>query len=264
MAIETGREGRLLRITLNRPEKRNALNLAMCREISGALSEANGDPGIGAVLISGAGKAYCAGMDLSEAPDVDGPILAEAHERLFTFHEWMDKPVVAAVHGVALGGGTGLAANAHILIASEDAVFGLPEVRLGLWPVLIFPAIASAMGERRAVELSVSARNFSAREAATFGLVSEVVSAERLEARAVEVATGLAQNSADAIRAGLAYVRAIRGKSLSAALAVGRVAREELMQQPDFDEGVRAFREKRAAVWPSHLREKAGGDGGER
>lgn len=253
MAIETQRDGRLMRITLNRPEKRNALNVEMCREIIAALNEANGDHGVGAVLLMGAGKAFCAGMDLSEALNVDHESLAQAHDRLFTIYEWAAKPVIAAVHGPAIAGGTGLAANAHIVIASEDAVFGLTEVRLGLWPVLIFPAIVRAVGERRAMELSLTARTFNAREAESYGLVSEVVSADRLANRATEVALAIANSSSTALRAGLEYVGQIRGKSNLEALKIGRVVRDEIMQDLDFAEGVKSFHEKRAPVWPSNL-----------
>lgn len=252
MPIETRREGRLLRLILNRPEKRNALDLEMCRSVEAALSDANADPGVGAVLVSAAGKAFCAGMDLAEAPDVDRDALAAVHQRLFSFHHWMDKPVVAAVHGAALAGGTGLAANAHVLVASDDALFGLTEVRLGLWPVLIFPAVAAAVGERRALELALSARTFGARAAEVYGLVSEVVEPAGLTARASEIAAGLADSSAAAIQAGLQYVRAIRGKPADEALAIGRGARGEIMRHPDFTEGILAFHEKRPPVWPSH------------
>jgi enoyl-CoA hydratase/carnithine racemase len=252
MPIELAREGRLLRLTLNRPEKRNALNLETCREITAAIMDASGDPAVGAILLSGAGKAFSAGMDLTEAPDVDAEELAEAHDRLFTIYEWVDKPVVAAVQGAAIAGGTGLAVNAHIVIAAEDAVFGLTEVRLGLWPVLIFPAIAAAVGERRAMELALSGRTFGAHEAASYGLVNEVVPLDGLVARSLEVATSLANSSGAAIGAGLAYVRAIRGKPSAEALAIGRVARERIMRHEDFAEGIRAFRGKRAALWPSH------------
>jgi enoyl-CoA hydratase/carnithine racemase len=252
MPIELERDRRLLRLTLNRPEKRNALNLETCREITAAIVEANRDPAVGAILLSGAGKAFCAGMDLTEAPDVDADELAEAHDRLFTIYEWVDKPVVAAVQGAAIAGGTGLAANAHIVIAAEDAIFGLTEVRLGLWPVLIFPSITAAAGERRAMELALSGRTFGAQEAVAYGLVSEVVALDCLAARAAEVATAIANASASAIGAGLAYVRAIRGKPSAEALAIGRVAREQIMRHEDFAEGIRAFRGKRAPVWPSH------------
>lgn len=252
MSIDVQRDGRLLRLTLNRPEKRNALNVETCRAIVAAVREADEDAGIGATLICGAGKAFCAGMDLAEVRDVDGPELADAHEPLFTLAERARKPVIAAVHGPAIAGGTGLAANAHIAIASEDATFGMTEIRLGLWPVLIFPAIAAAVGERTAVELSLSGRIFGAAEAKDLGLVSEVVPRDRLESRASEVALAIANSSTTTVVAGMKYVRAIRGKSAKEALAVGRLVRDGIMATEDFAEGLRAYHEKRAPRWPSH------------
>jgi len=252
MSIETRLEGRLLRLTLNRPEKRNALDLATCTEITAALEEADRDPKIGAVLLAGAGKSFCAGMDLSEAPHADRTALADAHDKLFTIYDWVEKPLIAAVQGWAIAGGTGLAANAHILIASEEAQFGLTEVKLGLWPVLIYPSIVRAVGERRALELSLSGRFFSARDAEWYGLVNEVVTVDRLMDRALEIAGEIANSSGAAVRLGLDYVRRIRGKSQYEALEIGRGVRDEIMLHPDFAEGVASFREKRAPVWPSH------------
>ncbi len=251
MSIELTRNGRLLRLTLNRPEKRNALDLATCRAIATALAEAGDDATVGAILIASNGPAFCAGMDLSEAGNVDPNALAEAHDRLFTFREWVKKPVVAAVSGAALAGGTGLVANAHIVIAADSASFGLTEVRIGLWPVLIFPAMVAALGERRAIELALTGRVFSAPDALRYGLATEVIAPHLLDARAAELASSLAGASASAVQSGLAYAREIRGKSTASALEYGRLVRTQMMQDPDFLEGARAFREKRPPAWPS-------------
>jgi enoyl-CoA hydratase/carnithine racemase len=256
MSIETVHDGRLLRIILNRPEKRNALNVKTCREVVEALRHADENPAIGATLLSGAGKAFCAGMDLTEARDIDRQTLAEAQEPLFTFGDHVRKPVIAAVQGPAIAGGTALVANAHIAIASDDATFGLTEIRLGLWPVLIFPSITGAVGERRALELSLTGRVFKAAEAQEYGLVHEVVPRERLEARAMEIALGVADSSSPVILAGLQYVRAIRGKNVGEAMQIGRKVRDEIMQTEDFAEGLRAFAERRPPVWPSRSPER--------
>ncbi|WP_180538701.1 enoyl-CoA hydratase/isomerase family protein [Nevskia soli] len=254
MSIEVQLHNRVLRVKLNRPEKRNALNLATCRALNQAILDANRNPAVGAVLITGAGPAFCSGMDLREAEHAGHTALADAHDRLFTIREWAEKPVIQAVHGPAIAGGTGLAANAHVLFAAEDASFGLTEIRLGLWPVLIFPAMIAAVGERRAVELALSGRIFSAEDAHEYGLVSEIVPQDELQSRALAFAEMVAGSSAMALRSGLDYVRRIRGKPLGEALEIGRTMRDELMRHGDFAEGVRAWKEKTKPDWPS-LRE---------
>src|SRR5438309_452356 len=117
--LQISKEGRLLRLALNRPEKRNALNAALCRDLTAALAEAQHDAEIGAILLTGNGKGFSAGMDLDEALSQEPAVLADLHDRLFTAFVWLDKPLIAAVHGTALAGGTGLVANAHISIAAE-------------------------------------------------------------------------------------------------------------------------------------------------
>ncbi len=152
MSVEISQLERVRRIALNRPEKRNALHLELCRELVAAFDAADADPHTGAVLLCANGKTFCAGMDLREAATSDPHALSETHEQLFTTHARFTKPIVAAVQGAALAGGAGLVANAHIAVAAEDATFGLTEIRIGLWPFLIFRSVTLAIGERRAVD----------------------------------------------------------------------------------------------------------------
>jgi enoyl-CoA hydratase/carnithine racemase len=208
--IEVSRESNLLRIALNRPEKRNALNIALCRQLIDALESANEDPEIRAILLSGNGKAFCAGMDLNEVTIAAD----ELHDRLFTAFAWLKKPLIADVRGAAIAGGTGLVANAHVVFASDEAFFGLTEIRIGLWPFLVFRAMVHAIGERRTVELSLSGRTFSAREAEAFGLVHYVGGDAESMARKLA--------DAEAAVTGLTCLQESRGLDLAEA---GRVAR---------------------------------------
>lgn len=251
--LEVRKENRVLRVALDRPEKRNALSLALCRELVSTLESADADPSIGAILLSGNGKAFCAGMDLSEARELDRATLDEVHEQLFTIGFRIRKPIVAGVHGPALGGGTGLAANAHILVASEDAAFGLTEIRVGLWPILIFRMVAAAVGERRATELALTGRTFTGHEALALGLVHEV--SQCPVARAAEIALQISQSSADAIRSGMEYRIRTRDTSWDEAGVIGREIRHNAMASGDFAEGVRAFLEKTNPIWPSLKKE---------
>lgn len=257
--LESQRNGRVIRLVLNRPEKRNALNFALCRELVDAIGHANRDLEIGCIVLAGAGECFSAGMDIGEAQDLRPETLGNVHEQLFTLAARLSKPLVGEVQGPAYGGGVGLVANCHIVLASEAARFGLTEIRLGLWPFLVFRAVSVALGERRAVELALTGRLFDAAEAKQMGLVQEI--AQDLPSRTMEVAQQLAGASPSAIRSGLSFVQEVRGKDWEMAGLIARRVREEVFQTGDFQEGVRAFREKRKPSWPS-LEQNAGGSPG--
>ena len=143
---------RVLHLTLNRPTKRNALTMQMCKDIVAAVKSAESRNDIGCTLISANGSVFCAGMDLTEEPPVDE--LLKVHEELFTLGANARKPIVIGVNGAALAGGLGLVAQGHVVLASPNAVFGLPEVRIGFWPFVVYRAVESALGKRRTLELS--------------------------------------------------------------------------------------------------------------
>jgi enoyl-CoA hydratase/carnithine racemase len=249
--IQTSQEGRLLRVLLNRPEKRNALNLEFCHRLVQTLDHADADPRIGAILLEAAGTAFCAGMDLTEACTASPSEINRVQEQLFSFGARLGSPIVAAVQGPAIAGGTGVVANCHIAIAAEEATFGLTEVRIGLWPFLIHRPMTLAVGERRAIELALTGRVFGAAEAKEYGLVHEVVSAGRVRERALEVARGLASACPIAIRSGLMFTKEVRGKDQRQANDLARDLRTQIWKSGDFREGLAAFHEKRDPRWPS-------------
>jgi enoyl-CoA hydratase/carnithine racemase len=238
-----------MRLTLARPERRNALNGELCHSLVDTLEAAGRDPSVGAILMTGNGKSFCAGMDLHEAAGgITGQINA-AHERLFTVGARLTKPLVAAVDGAALGGGAGLVANCHIVIAGGNATFGLTEIRLGLWPFLVYRAVAAALGERRALELALTGRIFGAEEARDIGLVHEI--APDAEKRGLEVAESVAGFSPTAIQLGMNFVQEVRDEDSATSGQIARRMREQVFAGADFQEGVKAFREKRLPRWPS-------------
>jgi enoyl-CoA hydratase/carnithine racemase len=243
------RHGRTLRLTLNRPQKRNALDAELCTSLADAIESAAADPKIGAILLAAAGPAFSAGMDLAEAQSAPPDALADVHERLFTVGARVSTPLVGLVTGSALGGGVGLVANCHIVVAGENATFGLTEIRLGLWPFLIFRSVANAVGERHAVELALTGRIFDAQEAQMLDLVHKI--AQKPEEAALHLAGQLADASPAAIRLGLQFVNQSRETNLEESLSIGRRFRAKLMAGEDFREGLAAFRDKRTPHWPS-------------
>ncbi len=249
MEILVQDDGRVRHLVLNRPAKRNALTLQMCRDIVATVRAAESCNDIGCTLISANGRVFCAGMDLGEDPPVEE--LAEAHEQLFTQGAKAVKPIVVAVNGAALAGGFGLAVQGHIIFASETASFGLPEVRIGFWPFVVYRAVEAALGKRRALAVSLMGIPFSAHEALAWGFVQELHSNEGLVPAAMKVARQLAGASPLAVSLGLQYVRETEGKTAQEAGEIAAVLRKKLMASDDFKEGTAAFKEKREPRWPS-------------
>jgi len=237
--IDVTQDGRVVRIALNRPEKRNALNIDLCRILFQTFDHADSDDSVGAIVVTGNGPVFCAGMDLKESLEADQEQLVAVHDRLFTTINRIRKPVVAAVHGAALAAGVGLAANAHIVVAHPATRFALTEIRIGLWPLMIFRSIVLAVGERRATELSLTGRDFTAAEALQYGLVTEL--SDDPAQRAGEIAGKLSSFSPDAIAGGLDYVHDTRGLEWEHAGKIGREIRDRLIQSDNYRETVRAF-----------------------
>lgn len=251
MSLEINREGRVLRLTLSRPEKRNALSVELCTQLADAFDSAQSDSGVGAILIDAQGNVFCAGMDLDEVLDADAAERTAIHEKIFTIGARSLKPIIAAVQGPALGGGAGIVANAHVVVAAQGTSFGLTEIRIAMWPFVIFRAIVDAMGERRAMELSLTGRIFSAPDAQQYGLVHEIAPAFELDDRATAIATQIAESSAEAVRNGLEFVHGTRNMTADEAGQTARALRARAFCSADFREGVMAFREKRKPRWPS-------------
>lgn len=242
---------RVLHLTLNRPDKRNALTSKMCAGIVKAIHSVQKRPDIGAILIGAAGQVFCAGMDLDEASEMHEDELADVHEHLFTIGANSSKPIVVCVNGPALGGGLGLVAQGHVVVAAEGSVFGLPEIRVGLWPFLVYRAVEAALGPRRTLELSLTGRMFHANDALQWGMVHHICPPAETADRAKAVARELAKASPAAIAAGMQYFHGSRGKTSKEAGELAKSLRNELMQSGDFREGYDAFKHKREPRWPS-------------
>ncbi len=251
MDLVVNQKWRILQVTLNRPAKRNALNAEMCSGIVAAVRSAQERREIGAILITANGPVFCAGMDLDEAAAAQEDELAEIHEQLFSLGASSMKPIVVCVNGPALGGGLGLMAQGHAVLASQGAAFSLPEIRIGLWPFLVYRSIESAIGVRRTLELSLTGRVFHAQEALQWGLVHQVCHGGEVCERAQAQARELAKASPAAVAAGMQYFHQSRGKSWDEAGEIASRLRGDIMRSADFQEGYEAFKHKREPRWPS-------------
>jgi len=191
VTIRVEQDGRLRRIMLAAPEKRNLLDASMSQDLLRELRAAAADETVGAILLEAEGPAFCTGIDL------------EAGEDLFTIGKRISKPLIAAVKGFAVSGGVALLANAHVVVAAQGSSFGLTDIREGLWNEPVYRAVADAIGERRSRELSLTGRIFSTPDALAWGLVHTVAPAFELDDRASEIATALANADRSAVRAAL-------------------------------------------------------------
>lgn len=200
--VRLEKEGTIATVTLNRPEKRNALSIAFRNEIEACLGELEADDGVKVVIITGSGSAFCAGFDLSEM-NFDDP----EHTRRFTesshrYHSRMmrfEKPLIAAVNGPALGGGLDLAVLCDIRIASEEATFGHPEIKFG--SVVLFNALADIISGGFARQLCFTGEIINATDALRIGLVNQVVAAPSLMKTAKQVAKTIAEAPLGALEA---------------------------------------------------------------
>jgi methylglutaconyl-CoA hydratase len=177
-------DGAVARITLNRPEKRNALNDAVIAGLKDGLKKAAGDERVRAIVISGAGKDFCSGADLSALQKIAGASVAENSEdarallELFHLIRQVPVPVIAAVMGRALAGGCGLATACDLVLASTSARFGYPEVKIGFVPAMVMAILRRNVSEKRAFELVTRGEEISAQQAREVGLVNQVFSDE--------------------------------------------------------------------------------------
>lgn len=246
--------GQLATLTLNRPDKRNAINSRMVSEMQSALDEIeNGHSRV--AIITGAGKSFCAGMDLEMLSDIasqssaenmdDSRRMGKMFRRIWSF----SKPLIAAVNGAALAGGCGIATLCDFTLAVPEAKFGYTEVKIGFLPAIVSVFLSRQIGEKRCRDLLLTGRLVEASEAKELGLVNEIVSSERLMDRAHELAADLLAASPSSITRAkhLLVSAAAAGVDHDLERAVLESARVRCT--PDFKEGLAAFLEKRKPIW---------------
>src|SRR3982750_3055432 len=192
-------------LTLNRPEKRNALNDELIAGLKAALREADRDGELRCVVVRGAGKDFCSGADLTSIQKIakatydDNVEDARGLAELFELIREVRLPVIAAVHGRALAGGCGLATACDLVIATRSARFGYPEVKIGFVPAMVAAILRRNLGEKKSFELLTLGAEFSAEEAAAIGLVNAVLDDEAFDVAAIEYATRYTKVSGSAV-----------------------------------------------------------------
>jgi methylglutaconyl-CoA hydratase len=244
-------------LTLNRPDRRNALTPGMQNELIAALEDAAASSTTRLVILTGAGEAFCAGLDLSELQAMASKTAFEAADdahrisRMFRTLFELPLPTIAQVNGYALAGGTGLATLCDFTIATPNTKFGYTEAKIGFVPALVSAYLVLQIGGKRARDLLLTGRLFSADEALTFGLINEVVPAAEIAARVQTLAATLLANSPSSLRATKLLLAAQNRAWLDTALELSIEANAQSRQTQDFHEGIAAFLEKRKPVWSS-------------
>ncbi len=239
-------------VTLDNPQRKNAMGPAMVNELLYALDDAKEDPAVRVVVITGAGEAFCAGGDLKQmSGGGDGPALEPKgdYADLLLRFTTLGKPTVARVNGVAMGGGLGLVASCDFAIAARSATLGTPEVKRGLFPMMIMAVLARLVSRRRLLEMMLLGDKLSADEAARLELVNRAVDDDALDAEVDALVARLAAQSPTAMRRGLAAYHRQADLALAESVPWLQTQLFELLGTEDAREGLRAFFEKRAPEW---------------
>ena len=243
-------------ITLSRPDKRNAISFQLVDELMAALDEIERSQSQ-VVILTGAGKAFCAGMDLDELKGLlgkthddnvkDSARMARVFRRLYEF----PKPTIAAVNGAAIAGGTGLATMCDFTLAVPEAMFGYTEVKIGFVPAIVSSILVWQVGHKIARDLLLTGRLFDAAEAHRYGLVNEVVPPERLLEHAHGLAAQILENSPSSVRATKKLINGFIASQLDQQIADAIKDNARIRTTADFREGITSFLEKRKPRWVS-------------
>jgi methylglutaconyl-CoA hydratase len=241
-------------ITLNRPDRRNAISYELIDDLISALKQGE-NSAAQVIVLTGTGNAFCSGMDLDNLKQLSGRtheqnlIDSETMAMLFRSLYAFPKPTIAAVNGPAIAGGTGLATLCDFTLASPEAKFGYTEVRIGFVPAIVSSFLIANIGEKRARELLLTGRVFGAEEALKLGLVNEIVAPERLLPRAYELAKQLMENSPASLQATKKLLSGYTREQLDRQVTQAVQANAAIRQTADFKEGITAFLEKRKPTW---------------
>jgi enoyl-CoA hydratase len=253
-------DGAVLTLILNRPDRRNAMTWEIIQGLRHRVAQARADPSVRVVVLTGAGdQAFCAGADLSGMAPTDPGGPTDEYDRHHRARGWLaelfedlwhlGKPTIARVQGWAMAGGFGLALACDMVIASERARFGAPELNVGLWPYMVTVPLLRSMPPKKALELMLTSRVVEAEEAARIGFVTEVVPHARLDAEVAAMAAVLASKPPGVMRMGRESFYAVLDSAATEALPYLHAMLTVTSQTAEAAEGIAAFIEKRAPSW---------------
>ena len=250
------RHGHIARVTLNRPDVRNAFNAELIAELTGAFTTLGQDASLRAIVLAAEGKAFCAGADLNWMKAMAGYSWEENHADATRLADMLwaiyacPVPVIARVQGDVYAGGVGLVACADIVVAVDSAGFCLSEAKLGLLPATIGPYVVKALGEQASRRYFITAERFSAAQAHRLGLVHEVVAAEALDAQVDELTAALTANGPAAVRACKQLVKDVASREITPALRDDTARRiADIRASAEGREGVQSFLNKTRPGW---------------
>jgi methylglutaconyl-CoA hydratase len=258
MSLLVQQDGPVVRVTLNRPEVRNAFDEDLIAELTRWAESVRADAPARVAVLSGAGKVFCAGADVTWMSKMvaytreENVRDARAMANMFEALDRLPIPLIGRVHGAALGGGIGLAAVCDIVVAAEDAIFGFTEVKLGILPAVISPYSLAKIGRSAARELFLTGARFSAARAREIGLVHAVADASEIDRVVAKYVNDLVTSAPQAVAAAkalIAEVSTARTPAAATELTIDAIAERRV--SPEGQEGLRAFLEKRSPSWQS-------------
>jgi len=243
-------EGHVVTLTFNRPEKKNPLSQELVNELLWAFDDTEEADDVRVIVLTGAGNAFSAGADLKGMSSDRGKLekKGEFDDLLLRFGK-LEKPIIARVPGYVMGGAMGIVACCHFVVACESAILGTPEIKRGLFPMMIMAVLQRVIQPRELLELMLLGEKISAARAKEIGLVTEVVPDDQLDSRVAELATQLAKQSPTAMRMGLHAYNEQRRMPLEKALPYLREQLYALLSTEDAKEGLAAFFQKREPEW---------------
>ena len=247
--------GHVFQITLNRPEKRNAFTPTMAEEITFALAYAHYNPEIRCVIVRAEGPVFCAGADLAAFHDpvvnIQNKTLPKirAEVRLGDAFSQLLKPSIAQIEGPVLAGGFLIICGCTIVLSVSEATFGLPEVKRGVWPMQVMASLLPVMPQRKILEMAVTGKNYTAKEACQMGLVSQVFEKDQIGKEVEDLAKIICSNAPQAIKSGMASLQNLHNISENERHSYLKQQLDELLKSEDAREGTAAFKEKRQPIW---------------